>query len=169
MDDQAAGRAWQRGAMPPSRMQHRQRAPRAYGWSAHGGPATVAMLLRHGETPLSVESASADVTTCALTDRGEAQAAAAARRLRTAESTSIVSSPLRRTRQTATIVAAALGLDVTTDDGFAETDFGEWEGSSFAELTDRPRPAARLARRPDGRAARRREHRRGRRPGRRGA
>jgi broad specificity phosphatase PhoE/ribonuclease HI len=132
MDDQAAGRAWQpRGS---------EAAPKAdrnslYGWSRPVGSPTVAMLLRHGETPLSIERRFSGRGDAALTSRGEAQAAAAAARLADAGIDVIVSSPLRRTQQTAAIVAEKLGLDVATDEGFAETDFGEWEGSTFGELS----------------------------------
>ena len=69
-------------------------------------------------------------TDIALTERGEAQAAAAAQRLKGSAIDAIVSSPLRRTQQTAAAVAEAVGLEVTVEDGFAETDFGEWEGAS---------------------------------------
>ncbi len=134
MDDQAAGRAWQPraagAAAPPTADRNA-----LYGWSAPVGSPTVAMLLRHGETPLSVDKRFSGRTDIALTERGEAQAAAAAKRLADAGIEAIVSSPLRRTQQTAAAVAEVLGLDVELDDGFAETDFGEWEGSSFRELS----------------------------------
>jgi broad specificity phosphatase PhoE len=42
---------------------------------------------------------------------------------------------LRRTRTTADIVAARLGTSVVVDDDLAETDFGSWEGMSFAEVS----------------------------------
>jgi probable phosphoglycerate mutase len=92
------------------------------------------MLLRHGETPLSVEKRFSGHGDVALTERGAAQAAAAADRLADAGVEVIVSSPLRRTRQTAQVVADRLGLEPVVDDGFAETDFGEWEGSTFGEI-----------------------------------
>jgi broad specificity phosphatase PhoE/ribonuclease HI len=134
MDDQAAGRAWQPraagAAAPPTADRNA-----LYGWSAPVGSPTVAMLLRHGETPLSVDKRFSGRTDIALTERGEAQAAAAAKRLADAGIEALVSSPLRRTQQTAAAVAEVLGLDVELDDGFAETDFGEWEGSSFRELS----------------------------------
>jgi len=45
----------------------------------------------------------------------------------------IVTSPLARARQTAGAVAAATGLEPVVQDGWAEVDFGEWEGLSHAE------------------------------------
>jgi probable phosphoglycerate mutase len=66
-----------------------------------------------------------------------AQAAAAAKRLASAGIDVIVASPLRRTMQTAGEVAAVTGLPVAAEDGFRETDFGDWEGLTFAEVRER--------------------------------
>jgi probable phosphoglycerate mutase len=146
MDDQAAGREWTQRAdtMAGPRRSSASRAPTEetvkparnslYGWSAPTGDPVVAMLLRHGETPLSIEKRFSGRGDAELTPRGEAQAAAAARRLAGAGIDAIVCSPLRRTRQTAAAVADVLGLEVSVDDGFAETDFGEWEGATFPEV-----------------------------------
>lgn len=134
MDDQAAGREWQ--PRQPGDERTRVAAGRnvLYGWSAPRGPATLATVLRHGETPLSIEKRFSGRGDAALTERGTAQAEAAAARLAGVGLDAIISSPLRRTRQTAEIVAATVGADVVVDDGFAETDFGEWEGLTFAEV-----------------------------------
>jgi broad specificity phosphatase PhoE/ribonuclease HI len=105
-----------------------------YGWSAPAGNPTVAWLLRHGETPLSVERRFSGQDEAALTDRGRAQASAAAHRLAEFSIDAVISSPVRRARQTAEAVADALGADVQIEPGFAETDFGQWQGSTFAEV-----------------------------------
>ena len=44
---------------------------------------------------------------------------------------------MRRTRQTADAVAAALGVTVREVDGFRECAFGEWEGLTFDEVRER--------------------------------
>ncbi len=49
----------------------------------------------------------------------------------------IVTSPLQRARRTAEAVAAATGAPVEVDDGWLETDFGAWEGLSYAEAMER--------------------------------
>jgi ribonuclease H / adenosylcobalamin/alpha-ribazole phosphatase len=49
----------------------------------------------------------------------------------------VVSSPLRRTRQTAEVVAGVLGLAVRVVDEFRECAFGDWEGHTFAEVRER--------------------------------
>ncbi|HET6394321.1 MAG TPA: histidine phosphatase family protein, partial [Blastococcus sp.] len=50
---------------------------------------------------------------------------------------------LRRTRETAEIVAGALGLPVTLDDDLVELDFGDLEGLTFEEARSRHPLAAR--------------------------
>ena len=137
MDDQAAGREWRpRGAGPPREPAAAPAPARnsLYGWGGPPGSPTAAILVRHGETPLSVEKRFSGHGDATLTERGEAQAAAVARSLSGLAVDAIVSSPLPRTRQTAAAISAALGVDLQVDDGFAESDFGEWEGSTFAEL-----------------------------------
>ncbi|WP_425297483.1 histidine phosphatase family protein, partial [Nocardia abscessus] len=51
--------------------------------------------------------------------------------------TAVVSSPLGRARETAEAAAAALGVPVEVHDGLIETDFGVWEGLTFAEAAQR--------------------------------
>ncbi|NDK91545.1 bifunctional RNase H/acid phosphatase [Gordonia desulfuricans] len=107
-------------------------------WQGQRATPTRVILLRHGQTPLSVQRRYSGRGNPELTELGLAQAAAAARRVaRETDIAAIVSSPLTRTRQTADAAAAALGLDVVTDDGFIETDFGRWEGLTFAEAAGR--------------------------------
>ncbi|EUA65643.1 histidine phosphatase super family protein [Mycobacterium xenopi 4042] len=76
----------------------------------------------------------------ALTDLGWRQADAAARYLAQRGGISaVVTSPLQRCHDTATVAAKALGLDVGVDDDLIETDFGGWEGLTFAEAAERDR------------------------------
>jgi ribonuclease H / adenosylcobalamin/alpha-ribazole phosphatase len=110
--------------------------PRTYWRPAQGEP-TVTLLLRHGQTPMSVQKRYAGRSDVPLTDAGVQQAAAAAKRLASAGIGVIVTSPLLRAVQTAQEVAAVTGAAVVTDDGFRETDFGAWEGLTFAEVRER--------------------------------
>ena len=103
---------------------------------ARGEPA-VTLLLRHGQTLMSVQKRYAGRSDAPLTDLGVQQAAAAAKRLASAGIGLIVTSPLLRTVQTAQEVAATTGAPMVTDDGFRETDFGAWEGRTFAEVRER--------------------------------
>jgi probable phosphoglycerate mutase len=68
-----------------------------------------------------------------LNAAGLAQARAAAERLRGRGIASIVASPLSRARVTADIVAEALGLPVSLDDGLREVRFGAQEGQPMRQ------------------------------------
>jgi probable phosphoglycerate mutase len=103
---------------------------------AQGEP-TITVLLRHGQTPMSVQKRYVGRSDVPLTDLGVQQAAAAAKRLASAGLDVIVTSPMRRAIQTAEEVATATGAPVVTDEGFRETDFGAWEGLTFAEVRER--------------------------------
>ncbi|PAN00683.1 bifunctional RNase H/acid phosphatase [Streptomyces sp. Alain-F2R5] len=104
-----------------------------------GAPATF-VLLRHGETPLTPQkrfsgSGGSDPSLSAAgREQAEKVAASLARR---GTIQAIVTSPLARTRETAGIVAARLGLEVTVEEGLRETDFGAWEGLTFGEVRER--------------------------------
>ncbi|MFE7315631.1 bifunctional RNase H/acid phosphatase [Streptomyces sp. NPDC057555] len=115
-------------------------APQA-GWGAPdlGTPATF-VLLRHGETALTPQKrfSGSGGTDPELSAAGRRQAEAAAAALAARGTVqAVVSSPLRRCRETAGAVADRLGLDVRVEDGLRETDFGAWEGLTFAEVRER--------------------------------
>src|SRR6202008_369790 len=86
---------------------------------------------------MSVQKRDAGLTDAPLPDTGVRQAVAAAKRLASAGIDAIVASPLQRTARTAEEVAAVTGVPVLTDEGFRETDFGAWEGLTFAEVRER--------------------------------
>ncbi|MFD9212576.1 bifunctional RNase H/acid phosphatase [Streptomyces sp. NPDC059544] len=108
------------------------------GWGPDLGPPATFVLLRHGETALTPEKRFSGSGDHELSEVGRRQAEAVAAAL-AARGTiqAIVSSPLKRCRQTAEAVAARLGLDVHIDEGLRETDFGAWEGLTFAEVRER--------------------------------
>jgi len=116
------------------------RAPDAApaGWGPARGTATITLLLRHGQTPLSAERRFAGIGDIELTETGVRQAKLAAERLAARGGVDvIVTSPLRRARQTAEEVATATGAPVKPDDDLRETDFGAWEGLNFTEAQRR--------------------------------
>ena len=86
---------------------------------------------------MSVQKRYAGRSDVPLTQSGLQQAAAAAKRLASAGLDVIVASPLQRTVATASEVAAVTGVQVVTDEGFRETDFGVWDGLTFAEVRQR--------------------------------
>ncbi|MDX6288181.1 MAG: ribonuclease / adenosylcobalamin/alpha-ribazole phosphatase [Frankiales bacterium] len=150
MDDAAAGNEWSLREPEPepaaslvdrSAVGDAERAVasnRLPGWMAAPAPATTTLLLRHGETPLSLNKRFSGRGDVELTPRGVAQAAAAAHRIATRGGVDvIVTSPLTRARMTAQAAADALHDKVVVDNDFAETDFGEWEGFTFAEVHEK--------------------------------
>ena len=104
---------------------------------------TVTHLLRHGQTEHTPERRFSGRNELPLSRTGRAEAEAAAARAGELGIDVIVASPLRRTRETAEIVAAALGLRVEFDDDLVELDFGDIEGLTFEEAAAKHPLAAR--------------------------
>jgi probable phosphoglycerate mutase len=118
---------------------------RLIGWAHDLGEPTTLVLLRHGETvhTRARKFSGSGGDDPPLSPDGEAQAAAAGRRLAEVLGTgptavtAVVTSPLQRARQTAAAVAEPLQVPVEVDDGLAECHFGDWEGFTFAEVQER--------------------------------
>jgi probable phosphoglycerate mutase len=94
-------------------------------------------LVRHGATTLSAEDRFAGSTDVELSDEGRAQARALAARLADDQMAAAYCSPLRRTVETALIVARPAGLTPQPRDGLREIDHGRWEGLTRAEVEAR--------------------------------
>lgn len=92
------------------------------------------LLVRHGATDWSRDDRFCGVTDIALSADGVAQAQRLARRLATIPITAVYCSPLRRTRQTATILAAPHQPEVVAVPELVEMNFGAWEGRLRAEI-----------------------------------
>jgi broad specificity phosphatase PhoE/ribonuclease HI len=108
------------------------------GWSRDLGTPTTLILVRHGETVHTTEKrfsgrGGADP---GLNSDGQAQVRAVADWLAPLadEIDAMVSSPLRRTRETAEILAARLEKRFDVEDGLAEAAFGTWDGLTFREV-----------------------------------
>jgi ribonuclease H / adenosylcobalamin/alpha-ribazole phosphatase len=111
--------------------------PSAPGWTGARGAATRLLLLRHGQTELSVQRRYSGRGNPPLTTLGRRQADAAASYLASRGGVAaVISSPLQRCHDTATAAAKRLGLDVVVDDDLIETDFGGWEGLTFSEASE---------------------------------
>jgi ribonuclease H / adenosylcobalamin/alpha-ribazole phosphatase len=108
------------------------------GWTGARGAPTRFLLLRHGQTELSVQRRYSGRGNPALTDLGRRQAGAAAQYLaQKGGIAAVITSPLQRAYDTATAAAKALGLDVSVEEDLIETDFGAWEGLTFGEAAER--------------------------------
>lgn len=101
------------------------------------------VLTRHGFTdrsdPIQFLGQRLDVP---LSERGRAEAALLGRRLAGIPFDRVISSPLRRAAETASIVAP--GRPIETDARLAEADFGDWEGHTIPDV-DRRFPGTRQA------------------------
>ncbi|MEO3784531.1 bifunctional RNase H/acid phosphatase [Actinocorallia sp. B10E7] len=141
MDAAARGEEWTPSGdvaeMSPKTQAPSPEASGAKAWIPPSTTPTRTLLLRHGQTPLSIEKRFAGVGDTPLTDHGHAQAAAAAKALAERRIDVIVTSPLRRAQDTARAVADVTGAEIRTEEGFRETDFGAWEGLSFPEVKSR--------------------------------
>jgi broad specificity phosphatase PhoE len=116
---------------PPSSEPADGAAPR---WYPPREEATEVLLVRHGSTAHSLERKFSGRNDLPLDDRGVRQARAVAAHLaQLPKIDAVVTSPLRRARETAHIVAERIGGTVETHDDLIETDFGTWEGRTIEE------------------------------------
>lgn len=106
-------------------------------------PPTTLLLVRHGSTAWTAErrACGGDEPGPALSDPGLEEARRVTKLIASGEAAgagsppvAVVSSPMLRTRQTADVIAAGLGVSVHVDDDWAELSFGEWHGLTYAEI-----------------------------------
>ncbi|TQS44515.1 bifunctional RNase H/acid phosphatase [Cryptosporangium phraense] len=137
--DQAAPEVGSTGTPPPSgpAVVRRAASEKDGGPGWRGGAqrrATTTVLVRHASSVLSPEKRFSGRGDVALSDDGVRQAERVAARLAARPGIDVVvSSPLRRARHTAELIAKAVGVPVEFDDDLVETDFGAWEGLTFSE------------------------------------
>ena len=91
-------------------------------------------MVRHGATQLSAEDRFAGAVDVELSEEGKFQAARLAERLADDSIAAVYCSPLKRTVQTATILATPHQLPVITRDGLREIHHGHWEGMRRADV-----------------------------------
>jgi probable phosphoglycerate mutase len=91
-------------------------------------------LIRHGATVLSAEDRFAGATDVDLSDDGRGQAQALAVRLADDHIRAVYCSPMRRTVETAGIVARPQNLTLITRDGLREIHHGRWESMRRSEV-----------------------------------
>ncbi|HHB89841.1 MAG TPA: histidine phosphatase family protein [Anaerolineae bacterium] len=113
---------------------------------------TTLYLIRHGETDANVAGEWQGSTDSPLNARGVVQAQALAQRLAVEQFpiAIIYTSPLQRARQTADIIAQALGnIPIIPDPNLAEFHLGKWEGLSYKQLRDEKQLWKRMREDPD--------------------
>jgi probable phosphoglycerate mutase len=94
-------------------------------------------LVRHGQVASNRDLRYVGSRDEALTDLGRRQAEALGELLAPLPIEAVLSSPLRRARDTATAIATAAGRPLTVDDRLREQSFGSWEGLSRDEVKGR--------------------------------
>lgn len=116
--------------------------PESRGWAAPGATPTRLILIRHGETDHTTEKRFSGGLASAnpgLNDTGREQVRATAEWLKPVadEIDVLLSSPVRRTLESARIVAEVFGeREILLEDGFAEMEFGDWDGKTFLEVSE---------------------------------
>ena len=110
------------------------------------GDPTTLVLVRHGVTAHTTEKRFSGGLASAnpgLSDEGRAQIGAVAEWLQPIADRidGVVASPVRRTRESADLLATALDQEITEETGFAEMEFGAWDGLTFVEVAEQHRDA----------------------------
>jgi broad specificity phosphatase PhoE len=91
-------------------------------------------LIRHGQIDSNLKKIYSGRSEEALNSKGIAQAQKAVEVISELGIDKVCCSPLRRTQQTATIIANQLGLTAQSDNAFIEMAFGPWEGMSEMDI-----------------------------------
>lgn len=97
---------------------------------------TRVFLVRHGATELSTEDRFAGAVDVLLSDTGRNQARMLGYRLAHEKVAAVYASPLKRTVETARLIAKPAGLDVATIDAVREIAHGRWEGKTRADVEE---------------------------------
>ena len=95
------------------------------------------VLWRHGRTEWNATGRFQGQTDIDLDEIGRAQAWQSARRLAALEPDLLISSDLRRTRDTMAALAEITGKPIKLDERLRETFAGEWQGLTGAEIASR--------------------------------
>ena len=100
---------------------------------------TIALLVRHGQTPTTGVVLPGQAPGLHLADKGRQQADAAAARIgKLPKVVAVYASNLERARETALPIARARHLAVRVDRDLADCDVGEWTGQKLGRLARKP-------------------------------
>jgi len=94
-------------------------------------------LIRHGETDWNKAGRYQGRTNIDLNEEGREQARLLGERFKYLPLDALYVSPLNRAVETANEVARTTGIKPVTDEHFIEINFGEWEGHTIPELSEK--------------------------------
>lgn len=94
-------------------------------------------IVRHGQSLGNLKGGFAGHTDYPLSELGHKQARITADFLKNEHIDTVISSPLSRAMQTAKPIANDRNLEVLTDEGFIEMNFGNWEGMAIEEVEEK--------------------------------
>ena len=95
---------------------------------------TELLLVRHGETEWNAGEIFRGRADVHLNEKGVVQAKLLGEYLSNSRLEAVYSSPLQRAVLTAERIAEPHSLDVRTEPGFIDLDYGEWQGMSLTEV-----------------------------------
>ena len=95
-------------------------------------------IVRHGETDWNVLGKVQGKQDISLNEKGREQALLTKKDLDNKEIDLIITSPLKRAKETAEIINKDRNLPMIVDDRIKERDFGEFEGELFTILDTKP-------------------------------
>lgn len=100
---------------------------------------TTLYLIRHGETPLTPfkKFSGSGGSDPELNEEGHRQAALVAKEIEKLQPDLLISSPMKRTRQTAEHITKLTGLDPIIDETWIEGSFGLWDGLTIFEVAEK--------------------------------
>ena len=100
---------------------------------------TTLYLIRHGETPLTPfkKFSGSGPNDPELTEEGHRQAALVAKEVEKLQPDLLISSPMKRTRETAAHITKITGLEPIIDETWIEGSFGLWDGMTIFEVEEK--------------------------------
>ena len=108
------------------------------------------LLVRHGQTEWNADGRYQGQSDVKLSDEGRAQAKRLAENFPNVRLDAIYSSDLKRAAETAEIVGAKFEIPVWKEKNFREISFGDWEGLTYKEISEKwPMEAGNLFLAPD--------------------
>jgi broad specificity phosphatase PhoE len=91
-------------------------------------------LVRHGQTPWNKDGIFRGRRDIPLSDVGRLQAKRTGKWLSTVSCDAVFTSPLSRSRETASIIADHVGCETEVSRGLTDIDFGSWEGKNTEQV-----------------------------------